>query len=100
MGGRPPLLPARRSRRRWRRRLWHFQPGATVAKAVEDGGEGAPGYSSKEDVPLHVPGVRPPDEADGVAHAGVIARLEEIPPPCVVVGGGLDGIGALLGLQA
>jgi hypothetical protein len=51
------------------------------------------------DVPLPVPGVWPPDEADGVAHSGVVARLEEVPPPCIVVVGGLGGIDTLVGSE-
>jgi hypothetical protein len=51
---------------------------AAVAKVVDDGGEGALGYSPKADAPLPVLGVRPPDEADVEAATHEVIRGEDV----------------------
>jgi hypothetical protein len=51
---------------------------AAVAKVVDDGREGALGYSPKADAPLPVLGVRPPDEADVEAATHEVIRGEDV----------------------
>jgi hypothetical protein len=69
----------------------YLYPQGAVADVAEDCGECAPWHALETGAPVLVPGRERPDEADGVA-----MRVEEVDPPCVIVGGGRGGIAAIL----